>query len=129
MKLTKTHGILFGIGVMGLSTLFGTGTTPAAQADPTIQNVQWRRDDRRDNRRQNRRIRRQAQTNTYTGRVTRDLDGNDFMMQADNGGTFKVIALRGEPGRLNRRDRVQVTGYFNDRQVFQAERVVILRNR
>lgn len=148
MKTTKTHGILLGLGVLGIGTLLGVGSTPNANAAPgvtrktvvrttrtvQVQPVQYRRPVRRPVRpnRPYRPVRpvRPSQVNqTFNGRVTNDLKGNDFIMRADNGRTIRVLALRGEPGGLDRNDRVQVFGYFNANGVLQASRVTVLRNR
>ena len=61
------------------------------------------------------------------GRVTRDLSGRRFQMTSQ-GTTYSVILRRAEPLNLSEGDRVEVFGAMTNGNVFQADRVRIIRD-
>ena len=67
-------------------------------------------------------------TRTIEGVVTSDLRGNDFVIRTSSGQTVRVVALRGESGRIDRGDIVRVSGSFSG-NTLNARTVSILRDR
>ncbi len=65
---------------------------------------------------------------TLDGTVTKDLRGNAFMLRADSGQVMRVQVQGNEPRRIDRGDRVRVSG-FSHNNVFQAQSLTILQNR
>jgi len=64
---------------------------------------------------------------TLVGVVREDLSGNRFELRSDNGRTYLVRARNGEPGNLDRGDRVRVRGFF-DGNVLVADDVRLIGN-
>lgn len=71
---------------------------------------------------------RRSDYRTLDGTVTNDLRGNAFMLRADSGQLMRVQVQGNEPRRIDRGDRVRVSGFSNN-NVFQAQSLTILRNR
>lgn len=65
---------------------------------------------------------------TMAATVTRDLGGNRFEVRADDNRLFTVRSREGEPRRLSVGDRVELTGYINNGNVFVAEDVRLVSN-
>lgn len=116
MKITKTHGLL-----LGLSLLGGTAALSAlqpAQAAPEVIRSQFRPN----------RPGRNWNTQTITGRVTRNYPGNGFLLRTDRGSTYHVTVAGGEPRRLNVGDRLRLEGSYRG-DSFRAQNWWFIRNR
>lgn len=64
----------------------------------------------------------------WEGTVLNDLSGNDFTLRTNGGQVVRVVAVRGESGRISRGDKVRVTGTYSG-STFRANSVSILKNR
>jgi hypothetical protein len=67
------------------------------------------------------------QPRTYTGYVTQDTSGNDFLLNV-NGSPFRVYVPNGEPSAISRGDRVRVRGILSNGTI-STNAVTILNNR
>lgn len=131
MKINKTHGILLGLGVLGITSALGAFQPAQAAPRGEVTQIQYRPY-------RNRRapIGRPAfgrapygrSYQTLTGRVTRDYAGNGFLLRTNGGSTYRVVVAGGEPRRVSIGDRIQVSGFYRD-GAFRAQRYVMLRNR
>jgi len=116
MKITKTHGVLLGIGVLGATGL--CSSPQPAQAAPEIQQIQY-----------SERLTRSGRTyQLLTGKVTNNYRGDEFLLMIDRGSTYRIRVLAGKPRSVSYGDRVQVYGYYRG-GVFQAQRFRMIRNR